>query len=99
PLRPLSVCVFAGARHGRDEAVVTAAGELGALLGRRGHRLVYGGGGSGLMGVVSWAAHRAGAPVTGVMPKFLYEIERAVAAPPQTLVLTTTMAERKTEML
>jgi uncharacterized protein (TIGR00730 family) len=34
-----------------------------------------------------------------VMPHFLYEAERGIAAPPQELMLTTSMALRKTEML
>lgn len=97
--RPLSLCVFAGTRNGVGPLAAEAADELGTLVGRRGHALVYGGGGSGLMGAVSWAAHRAGANVIGVMPHFLYEAERAIAAPPQELSLTTTMALRKIEML
>jgi uncharacterized protein (TIGR00730 family) len=99
PSGPLTVCVFAGARSGTDGRAGCAAEELGRLLGAHGHRLVYGGGGSGLMGVVAWAAYRAGADVVGVMPKFLYELERGIDAPPQRFYLTDTMAQRKTEML
>jgi uncharacterized protein (TIGR00730 family) len=93
------VCVFASARGGAGDPAGTAAAELGRLLGSGGYRLVYGGGGAGLMGVVAWSAFRAGAPVVGVMPRFLYEREQAGAAPPQTLRLTATLAERKAEML
>jgi uncharacterized protein (TIGR00730 family) len=99
PSRSLSVCVFAGASTGSGRRAVAAAEELGVLLGERGHRLIYGGGGSGLMGALAWSAHRSGADVVGVIPKFLYEAESGIAAPPQTLRLTATMAERKTEML
>ncbi|MBO4204423.1 TIGR00730 family Rossman fold protein [Micromonospora echinofusca] len=97
--RPLSVCVFAGARTGSSRHASAAAEELGSLLGSRGHRLIYGGGGSGLMGTLAWSAHHAGAEVVAVMPTFLYEIERGIAAPPQTLRLTTTMTERKARMI
>jgi cytokinin riboside 5'-monophosphate phosphoribohydrolase len=99
PARSLSVCVFAGARSGTDDRAAAAAEDLGGLLGKRGHQLVYGGGGSGLMGTVAWSAHHAGAEVVGIIPRFLYELERGIAAPPQTLQLTDTLAERKTEML
>src|SRR5689334_22166356 len=51
----LDICVFCGARLGNSAAVVTAARELGTLLGEAGHRLIYGGGGTGLMGEVAWA--------------------------------------------
>jgi len=95
----LSVGVFCGARHGAADHVVRTATEFGAALGARRHRLVYGGGGSGLMGVVAWAAHRQGSEVVGVIPHFLYERERGIEAPPQHLCLTDTMGERKQEMI
>jgi cytokinin riboside 5'-monophosphate phosphoribohydrolase len=95
----LDVCVFCGARLGNSTAVVAAARELGTLLGEAGHRLVYGGGGVGLMGEVAWAAYRGGARVTGIMPRFLYAAEDADVAPPQDLRLTATLAERKERML
>ena len=92
--RNLSVGVFCGARTGPPEAVALAR-ELGELLGRCGHRLVYGGGGSGLMGTVAWAAYEHGAEILGVIPQFLAERERSIAAPPQELRITDTMCERK----
>jgi uncharacterized protein (TIGR00730 family) len=99
PSAALTICVFCGARSGTERDVATAR-EVGALVGRAGHRLVYGGGGSGLMGEVAWAAYDNGATVTGVIPKSLFELERGTAAaPPQTLHLTESMGERKEKML
>jgi uncharacterized protein (TIGR00730 family) len=92
------VAVFCGARPG-DEAAGLAAVRLGTLIGEHGHRLVYGGGGSGLMGTVAWAAYQHGADLLGVVPRFLYERERHIVAPPQELVLTETMTARKERML
>ncbi|MEV1016783.1 TIGR00730 family Rossman fold protein [Micromonospora sp. NPDC049801] len=97
--RPLTICVFCGARPGRRAADTEAARHLGLLIGRRGHRLLYGGGGSGLMGEVAWSAQRHGAPVTGVIPTFLVEKERGIAAPPQQTVVTSTLGERKVAFL
>lgn len=93
-----SVAVFCGARPGTPAAVRTAR-EVGELIGRDGHRLVYGGGGSGLMGELAWSAYRHGAPVLGVVPQFLFERERGIAAPPQAVEITGTMCERKDVML
>ena len=62
-----SVCVFAGTREGVDPAYYHQAQRLGDLLARAKVRLVYGGGGSGLMGAVSDAAVSAGGHVTGVL--------------------------------
>jgi uncharacterized protein (TIGR00730 family) len=68
---PRSVCVFCGSRRGVDPAMAEAAARLGTLLARAGVRLVYGGGGVGLMEVVAQAALDAGGTVIGVMPRHL----------------------------
>ncbi|MDE2455761.1 MAG: TIGR00730 family Rossman fold protein [Burkholderiales bacterium] len=73
--RPLSVCVFCGSRHGIRVAYGEAARALGAAIGERGWRLVYGGGNVGLMGELADAALAAGARVTGVIPDSLVQRE------------------------
>ena len=45
-----SICLFCGSRPGGNPAYLAAARELGQGIARRGHRLVYGAGDSGLMG-------------------------------------------------
>jgi uncharacterized protein (TIGR00730 family) len=67
----LSVCIFCGASDGADPAFLTAAARFGAATAAAGVRLVYGGGGVGLMGAAARAAHQAGGQVLGVMPAFL----------------------------
>lgn len=69
--RGLSLCVFCASRAGHDPAHANAARAVGTALGRRGWQLVYGGGRSGLMGVVADAALAAGARVVGVIPESL----------------------------
>jgi len=71
----VSICVFCGAASGVDPAHAALATALGAEMGRRGIRLVYGGGRAGLMGVVADAALAAGAEVYGVIPRALQERE------------------------
>jgi uncharacterized protein (TIGR00730 family) len=51
------------------------AGELGALVARRGMDLVYGGGSVGLMGALADAALAAGGRVVGVIPTGLFSRE------------------------
>lgn len=70
-----TLCVFCGSRPGTRESYVRAAQAFGAGLGRRGWRLVYGGGRVGLMGAVADAARPAGAHVTGVIPQSLMNRE------------------------
>jgi uncharacterized protein (TIGR00730 family) len=67
----ISLCVYCGSRAGDDEAFESAAKAIGHAIGRRGWRLVYGGGRAGLMGSVADAALEAGAEVIGVIPKAL----------------------------
>lgn len=96
--RQPSVAVFCGASLASGDAVGITR-ELGQLVGQAGYRLVYGGGGRGLMGELAWSAHRHGATILGVVPEFLYERELHIAAPPQEVRLTGTMSERKNIML
>jgi uncharacterized protein (TIGR00730 family) len=66
-----SVCLFCGSSDAADPSYLTAADALGTLLARAGVRLVYGGGGVGLMGAAARAAQREGGRVLGIIPEFL----------------------------
>jgi uncharacterized protein (TIGR00730 family) len=70
-----SVCVFCGSNGGADPAFEEAARRVGAGLAERGVRLVYGGGGVGLMGAVADAALAAGGDVVGVIPEQIFALE------------------------
>jgi uncharacterized protein (TIGR00730 family) len=93
-----SIAVFCGSRAGSPRADRLAR-DVGKLIARAGIRLVYGGGGSGLMGRLSWSAYEHGGDILGVIPSFLYEREREIAAPPQTEWVTDTLGQRKELML
>jgi uncharacterized protein (TIGR00730 family) len=66
-----SVCLFCGSSNSTDPEYLQAAADFGRLLAREGVRLVYGGGGIGLMGAAAKACHDAGGKVLGIMPDFL----------------------------
>lgn len=65
------VCVFCGSSLGVGSHYSQAAMHLGAELARRGITLVYGGGSTGLMGVVADSTLKHGGKVIGVMPQAL----------------------------
>jgi uncharacterized protein (TIGR00730 family) len=69
------VCVYCGSKNGDHERYEDAARALGAALAVRGLGLVYGGGGVGLMGTVADSVLQAGAPVIGVIPQGLMDME------------------------
>ncbi|MFD1826136.1 TIGR00730 family Rossman fold protein [Mumia zhuanghuii] len=74
--RPLaSLAVFLGSRDGNDPALVEMAYEVGAQIAEREIELVYGGGGSGLMGALSRGALDHRGRVYGVIPSFMVERE------------------------
>lgn len=70
-----SICVFCGASTGRNPEHLAAAERLGADMAAAGIRLVYGGGGIGLMGATARAVLKAGGKVTGIIPEFLVRRE------------------------
>ena len=93
-----TLTVYLGANTGRDPKYAEAAEALGTWIGSHGWDLVYGGSRVGLMGILAEAVLRAGGRVTGVEPRFF--VESALQHEGITeLVVTETMAERRTEMI
>jgi uncharacterized protein (TIGR00730 family) len=92
----LSVCLFCGSSDGAQPDFQAAAAEFGRTMAAEGARLVYGGGGVGLMGAAAKAAHGAGGGVLGVMPDFLRRHEVVYDAV-ETIVVKT-MHDRKRVM-
>lgn len=75
-----------------------AARAMGHEVARRGWRLIYGGGNTGLMGTVAYAAMEAGAEVIGVMPRSMVEREVACTCLNELRVVES-MHERKAMMV
>ena len=71
-----SVCVYCASSSAVASEFTSAAESFGTILAREDLRLVYGGGGVGLMGACARAAHAAGGRVLGVIPHFLTSHER-----------------------
>lgn len=93
-----SIVVYCGSSPGNNPIYKQVAVELGQKLAARNIRLIYGGGGFGLMGAVADTVMLNGGEVTGVIPNFLAELEVAH----QTLTelhFVETMHERKFKMV
>jgi hypothetical protein len=91
-----SICVFCGSSNDADPDFVAAARALGQALAAADLRLVYGGGGVGLMGACAHGAHDAGGRVLGIIPDFLVGRERALETVEH--VIVSNMHERKMMM-
>ncbi|MGN0028402.1 MAG: TIGR00730 family Rossman fold protein [Marinilabiliaceae bacterium] len=91
-------CVFCASSGLVPRNYIDEARQLGERLAAEGWGLVYGGGSTGLMGAVADGALSVGGSVTGVIPRFMVEVEwqhKGVAD----MRLTDTMSERKRIMV
>jgi uncharacterized protein (TIGR00730 family) len=89
-----SLCVYCGSRSGESPLLHDMARGVGRWIGEHGGQLVYGGGNSGLMGLVASATLAAGGKVVGVIPHALVEKEWAKLDCTE-LHVVDTMHERK----
>ncbi len=92
-----SICVYCGSRSGENPLFAEIARAVGDWIGTHGGQLVYGGGRSGLMGIVADATQAAGGRVGGVIPQTLVDKEHARTACDE-LHIVQTMHERKAMM-
>lgn len=93
-----TVCIYCGANTGHSNEIVKAVNELCQYLATNGYDLVYGGGNSGLMGVVADIFLNHNRSVVGVRPTKLIKDEDKKDDLSQ-LIETTTMHERKSRMI
>lgn len=95
----MKICLFGAASNEISSSYITAVEELGVLMGKRGHTLIFGAGLGGLMGAAARGMHREGGEICGVVPKFFIEenIEGLFDKCTQ-LIQTDTMRERKAIM-
>lgn len=92
------IAVYCGSNFGESEQYFQTAQEMGRLLAEQNIGLVYGGGKVGLMGTVADAVLNAGGHVTGVIPTFLREMEKAHNGLSE-LIETPDMTVRKQKMI
>lgn len=92
-----SVCVYCGSGLGNDPVFEQTATTLGQALAENGLELVFGGGSGGMMGTLADAVLAGGGHVSGIIPQFLVERERAHRGVSE-LTVTKDMHERKWTM-
>jgi uncharacterized protein (TIGR00730 family) len=89
-----TICVYCGSGPGKSPAFAEAARRFGRILAENGVGLVYGGGSLGLMGALAKSVLDHGGHVTGIIPDFLTDREKAFVQA-QEIVVTRDMHERK----
>ena len=71
----LTICMYGAASDRIDSIYINAAEALGKEIAKRHHKLIYGGGASGLMGACANGVLENGGEVTGVVPTFMNKFE------------------------
>jgi uncharacterized protein (TIGR00730 family) len=93
-----SIAVYCGSKMGSNPVFSQVATQVGQWIGERKGQLVYGGGNSGLMGVVANATLQAGGRVLGIIPDSMVEREWAHHGISE-LRIVQNMHERKAQMI
>ena len=92
----MRICVYGAASPTIDPEFITEVEKLGRTLAQRGHSLVFGGGGNGLMGAAARGFRDGGAHIIGVIPKFFEnETIEEICDFCDELIMPDTMRERK----
>lgn len=95
----MKICVYGAASTKLDREYIEAGEELGREMAKRGHDLVFGAGGNGLMGAVARGVKECGGKVIGVIPEFFRDEEiEAIYDECDEIIYTKTMHERKMTM-
>ena len=93
----MNICLYGASSPEIDNSYVKITEELGFLLGKNNHNLVYGAGANGLMGAAARGVVAGGGKVIGVAPRF-FKVDGVLFDKCTELIYTDTMRERKAVM-
>ncbi len=92
----MRICVYGAASPTIDNKYILAVEAMGEQLAKKGHTLVFGAGGNGLMGAAARGFRKGNAHIIGVIPQFFKnEGVEAICDFCDELILPETMRERK----
>ncbi|MGL4594166.1 MAG: TIGR00730 family Rossman fold protein [Thermoguttaceae bacterium] len=94
----MKICVYCASSPKVDAVYFDATARLGKSLVQHGVHVVYGGGGFGLMGKLADTILAEGGTITGVIPKFMHEVEWTHPGITD-VIFTETMHQRKARFL
>jgi uncharacterized protein (TIGR00730 family) len=98
PAQPTqTICVFCASSTQVKQSYFEATDQLAHHLAKAGYAVVYGGGANGLMGQLADSTLKYGGTITGIIPRFMCELEWNHTALTN-LILVETMHERKQKM-
>ena len=95
----MNICVYGAASNEIHQSFIDTVENFGEMFAKRGHNLVFGAGGSGLMGAAARGVKKGNGEIYGFIPEFFREenIEELYNQCTK-LTFTKDMAERKAYM-
>ena len=94
----MNVCLYGASSTELAQEYYDAAYDLGTLLAKNGHTLIYGGGAQGVMGAAARGAHEHGGKIVGIAPSF-FDVKGILYKECTEFIYTETMQERKKLMM
>ncbi|MGN0819318.1 MAG: TIGR00730 family Rossman fold protein [Christensenellaceae bacterium] len=71
----MNICIYGGANDSVDAKFKDSVYNLAKSIAKRGHSLVFGGGGYGMMGAAAKGFHSEGANICSIIPEFFKELD------------------------
>lgn len=90
----MNICVYGASSKTIDNNYVLEGEALGTLMAKRGHKLVFGGGATGLMGAAARGMDKENGYIIGISPKF-FDVDGILYKNCSEIHYTETMRERK----
>lgn len=94
----MNICLFGAASALIDTNYMKAVEELGEMMAKKGHTMIYGAGATGLMGAAARGMSKVyGRQIVGIAPRF-FDTEGILYKQCNEMIYTDTMRERKNLM-
>lgn len=93
----MNICVYGAANNEIDVSFIKAGEELGALMAKKGHTLVFGGGATGMMGAVARGMKKLGGKIIGITPEF-FNVDGVLFKECTEMIYTLDMRSRKEKL-
>lgn len=93
----MNICIYGASSETIPSSYLKEAENFGAMLSLRGHRLIFGGGNTGLMGATARGVYKNNGQLIGISPHFFNQ-NNILYSHCTKLIFTNTMRERKQKM-
>lgn len=93
----MNICVYGASSNVIAQNYIDAGEALGRAMAKRGHKLIFGGGASGMMGAAARGMTECGGTIIGVAPRF-FDVDGILYPKCTEFIFTETMRERKSIM-